>query len=500
VHLAELPAIRAKTDPSGRALADEHNGELSNIDTLKRVEHASLRLAEHGVKAGDIVAVKLPNGVELVITLFAAWRLNAAVTPINPSLTAAEIAHQLADSNARVVITDDDLDYGAVATLPVKLLTEPLDATSIPVLPPLRSDLSGTALVVYTSGTTGRPKGVELTHANVLAMAQGINQAMGSGPDTLSLLILPLFHVNGIVVSVLAPLLAGGHTTIAGRFDPRRFFDLVEQHRPTFFSAVPTIYSMLAALPADVTPDTSSLRFAICGAAPMPPQLIDAFETRYGVPIIEGYGLSEGTCASTTNPLNGVRKPGTVGVVLPGQRIAILDADGKPVSAGVVGEVAIAGPTVMRGYLNRPDETAETIVDGWLHTGDIGFLDAEGYLTLVDRAKDMIIRGGENIYPKELESVLYTHPAVREAAVVGRPDPVYGEVPVAFVTAHSGTEPTPDALTTHLIESVAKYKRPEVILIDEIPKNPVGKIDKPALRRLLTAPGAPIEDQEHTAS
>ena len=471
MHFADLLAVRAKVEPRGRALADEHNGELSNSEMLKRVEHASARLAARGVKAGDVVAVKLPNRVELVIALFAAWRLNAAVTPINPSLTAAEIAHQLSDSNARVVITDDDLDSGAVDS----------------VLPPLRSERSATALVVYTSGTTGRPKGVELTHANLMAMAQGINEATGSGPDTHSLLILPLFHVNGIVVSVLAPLLAGGQTTIAGRFDPQRFFDLVEHYRPTFFSAVPTIYSMLAALPPEVTPDTGSLRYAACGAAPMPPQLIEAFERRYGVPIIEGYGLSEGTCASTLNPVNGIRKPGTVGVALPGQQIAILDRHGLPATTGTPGEVAIAGPTVMRGYLNRPQDTAETIVDGWLRTGDIGFLDADGYLTLVDRAKDMIIRGGENIYPKELESVLYTHPSVREAAVVGRPDPVYGEVPVAFVTAHSGADLSEEALAAHLAESVAKYKRPELILVDDIPKNPVGKIDKPALRRRFTS-------------
>lgn len=484
MHLADLLDVRANADPTGPALADEHTGALTNAAVLARIDATAERLSSAGVHRGDVVAVRLPNRIELVTTAFAAWKLGAAVTPVNPSLTSTEVDFQLTDSAARVLVTHDEDGHHRVAVLTLADLAAPGSSAKVPDDPRRDDDV---ALLVYTSGTTGRPKGVELTHANLMAMAKGINEAMGSGPDTHSLLILPLFHVNGIVVSVLAPLLAGGQTTIAGRFDPRRFFDLVARHRPTFFSAVPTIYSMLVALPPETVTDTTSLRFAICGAAPMPTPLIQAFEDRYGVPIIEGYGLSEGTCASTTNPLNGIRKPGTVGVALPGQRVAILDANGTPMPAGTVGEVAIAGPTVMRGYLNRPRETAEAIVDGWLRTGDIGVLDSDGYLTLVDRAKDMIIRGGENIYPKELESVLYTHPDVREAAVVGRPDPVYGEVPVAFVTAHADHDLDPAELTAHLTDALAKYKRPEVILVDEIPKNPVGKIDKPALRRQFTS-------------
>jgi long-chain acyl-CoA synthetase len=285
----------------------------------------------------------------------------------------------------------------------------------------------------------------------------------------------------------LAPLLAGGQATVAGRFRPSTFFSIVEDVRPTYFSAVPAIYAMLAALPADVRPDTSSVRYAVCGAAPMPPELIAEFENRYGIPIVEGYGLSEGTCASTSNPLDGVRKPGTVGTALPGQQVAIMNERGEFITDGSPGEVVVKGPTVMRGYLNRPEDTAKTIVDGWLHTGDIGYLDEDGYLTLVDRAKDMIIRGGENIYPKEIESVIYSHPAVLEAAVVGRPDPVYGEIPVAFVSFRADADVTADELQQRLQKSLAKYKLPEIVLVTDIPKNPVGKIDKPALRRRFAA-------------
>jgi acyl-CoA synthetase (AMP-forming)/AMP-acid ligase II len=236
------------------------------------------------------------------------------------------------------------------------------------------------------------------------------------------------------------------------------------------------------------------VRFAVCGAAPASVELLDSFESRYGIPIIEGYGLSEGTCASTVNPLDGPRKPGTVGLPLPGQTIRIVDAAGRAVPDGEAGEVVIKGANVMRGYLNRPEETAKTIVDGWLHTGDIGHLDDDGYLVLVDRAKDMIIRGGENIYPREIEVVVHQLPQIAEAAVVGRPDPTYGEVPVLYVSTHPGATVTADMIRDHIADCLAKYKRPaEITVLDDLPKNAVGKIKKPDLRQqpansLVTAP------------
>jgi acyl-CoA synthetase (AMP-forming)/AMP-acid ligase II len=246
---------------------------------------------------------------------------------------------------------------------------------------------------------------------------------------------------------------------------------------------VPAIYAMLSNLPESVRPDTSSLRFVICGAAPMPAELIERFERRYDVVLVEGYGLSEGTCASTVNPLSGVRKPGTVGLPMPGQRVELVDSEGNRVPPGESGEVLIAGPNVMRGYLNRPGETAKTVVDGWLHTGDVGRFDEDGYLVLVDRVKDMIIRGGENIYPKEIESVLYQHPSVLEVAVVGRAHEVYGEVPVGYVSLREGAGATVEELLEHAREHLSKYKVPvELTLLESLPKNSVGKIDKPTLR------------------
>jgi acyl-CoA synthetase (AMP-forming)/AMP-acid ligase II len=423
------------------------------------------------------VAVVLPNRVDLVVTLFAAWRLGAAVTPVNPALTTPEIAHQVGDSGASVVVGD------AVATPAVRLDAADLDGGGDVAAPPqVAVSPDRLALVIYTSGTTGRPKGVMLDHANVAAMCGMIIDALGLDGSDHSLLILPLFHVNGIVVSVLSPLLAGGRATINGRFRPGAFFSDVERVRPTYFSAVPAIYAMLVALPEQVAPDLSSLRRVICGAAPMPAELISRFERRFGVPVVEGYGLSEGTCASTLNPPAGLRKPGTAGLPLPGQQVALMSPDGRMAGAGP-GEVVVRGPNVMRGYLNRPGETAAVIVEGWLHTGDVGRFDSDGYLVLVDRIKDMIIRGGENLYPKEIEIALQSHPAVAEAAVVGAPDPVLGEVPVAHVALYPGFTTSAEELVEHCRGLLARIKIPtRVDILDTLPKNAVGKVDKPALR------------------
>jgi long-chain acyl-CoA synthetase len=227
------------------------------------------------------------------------------------------------------------------------------------------------------------------------------------------------------------------------------------------------------------------VRFAVCGAAPVSKELLQRSESRFGFPIIEGYGLTEGTCASTCNPIDGVRKVGTVGPALPGQQVATMGPDGSFLPVGAAGEVVIKGGSVMRGYLNRQEATAETIVDGWLHTGDVGFLDEGGYLTLVDRIKDIIICGGENVYPKEIESVLARHDAVLEAAVIGAPHSVYGEVPVAYVVTYPNAAVTADELLELCRRNLTKIKLPvEIHIVDELPKNAVGKIDKPALRKL----------------
>jgi long-chain acyl-CoA synthetase len=483
--LAGLPDRRAHHDPHGPAVADDAT-DLTNAQFHRAVTRAAAAMKASGVEAGDVVAVMLPNTSSLVVCLFAAWRLGAAATPLNPTLAPAEAAYQVDDASAKVLVADGPVHFDTSATV---LSTENLTSDDhLPVDNPVSSGDDALALLIYTSGTTGRPKGVMLDHANLNAMCGMVIQAFSLTETDHSLLVLPLFHVNGIVAGTLSPLLAGGRTTIAGRFSPKTFWSRIEQSRATYFSAVPTIYTMLADLPAEVRPDTSSMRFAVCGAAPASVELLAKFESRYGIPIVEGYGLSEGTCASTVNPLEGQRKPGTVGLPLPGQTIKIVDSSGESVANGDAGEVLIAGPNVMRGYLNRPDDTAKTLVDGWLRTGDVGRLDEDGYLVLVDRAKDMIIRGGENIYPKEIETVVYQLPEIAEAAVVGRANPVYGEEPVLFVAPNSGLSADVERIRDHAARFLSKYKLPvEITILDELPKNPVGKIDKPSLRRTLTA-------------
>ena len=484
---ASIPEARALLDPAGSCLADERQ-ELDNAGFAQTVSALAALLAAAGLSRGGVLAIMLPNRVELVTSMFAAWRLGAAVTPVNPALTAQEACYQIDDADATLVVADgasaQKLQGCGRRIIPVEDMA-PAAGPDVPV--PMSAEPDTLALLIYTSGTTGRPKGVMLDHANISATAESIIAWLEMTDDTRSLLVLPLFHVNGIMVSVVSPLLAGGSTFIAERFDAATFWGTVERARPTFFSAVPTIYALLVSRPGG-QPDTQTLRFVICGAAPMPRELIGEFEQRYGVPVVEGYGLSECTVACTINPLHGVRKAGTVGLPLPGIDVGVVDAKDELLPAGQAGEVVVRGPNVMRGYLRRPEETAEVLRGGWLHTGDVGRFDEDGYLTLVDRVKDLIIRGGENIYPKEIEDVLYAHPAVLEAAVVGQPDAVFGEQPVAFVALRPGLSASPDELIEHCRRSLARYKVPRAVYIEEVlPKNAIGKLAKPVLRDRLRA-------------
>lgn len=458
--------------------------ELTYAGFDARIAAFAEQLAEQGFGRGDVLAVMLPNRVELLVALFAAWRLGGAATPVNPVFTASEADYQIQDANAAVV-----LNAGPEAPTggrPAIHVGDMRTACTGEPAAPVALQPEDLALLVYTSGSTGRPKGVMLDHGNAEAMSSTMATHFALTEQDHCLLVLPLFHVNAIMVSALATFRSGGQLSVVGSFSASRFFEQVERLRPTYFSAVPTIYALLAALPEDVRPDTSSLRFVVCGAAPVSAELLERCTERFGFRMVEGYGLTEGTCASACNPVDGVRKLGTVGPALPGQRIAIRAADGSFAPRGETGEVLISGPTVMRGYLNRPEATAETVADGWLHTGDVGRLDEDGYLTLVDRVKDMIIRGGENIYPKEIEAVLHGLPGVLEAAVVGRPDEILGEAPVAYVTLYPDSPLTEDDLLDHCRRSLTRVKVPETVhVVHLLPKNPVGKIDKPALRRSL---------------
>lgn len=469
----------------GAALSDR-TCVLDNAAFAEATASFARHFAALGVGKGDVIAAMLPNRVELVVAMFAAWQLGAAFTPVNPALTQGEAAHQLTDSAARFVICDSH----SARVLDGLGITQ-LDVDDLPLRGAVLSGAASAeqddiALLIYTSGSTGRPKGVMLDHANIAAMLEIMQRTLDFSATDRALLVLPLFHVNALLVSVLAPLAVGGSSVILEKFDRHGFWADVERYQPTYFSAVPAIYTLLNQAPAEEVPNVESLRFVICGAAPMPAQAIAAFESRYGVPLVEGYGLTESTVAATLNPIKGLRKPGTVGLPMAGVCIRIIDDAGNVLGGGETGEVAISGPNVMRGYLNQPEESARTLGGGMLRTGDVGYFDADGYLVLVDRKKDMIIRGGENIYPKEIENALYEHAAVMEAAVVGRPCPVMGEDVVAFIALRPGEAVTAEALSGFLAARLARFKLPKDIrFLDALPKNAVGKIAKPLLRQTL---------------
>lgn len=471
--------------PENRAampcMRDERTS-LTYGETVIRVDAVAGQLERIGVGAGDVVAISMSNRVELPVVMQAAWRLGAAATPMNPAFTAREAEFQLKDSSATVLVTDAVDTAPWSVPVPVLGIDELLTSGTGPTTA-AAVDAHDLALIIYTSGSTGKPKGVMLEHEHLDVMTTMLIEQFAFTDADRCLLFLPLFHVNALCVSLLSMMRVGGQLGVMKRFSLEELVARLGQWRPTYFAAVPTIFARLAELPENVHVDTASIRFANCGAAPASQPLLDRIRERFGFVLTEGYGLTEGTCASACNPLNGVRKVGTVGPALPGQEIAIVAPDGSRCAPGVSGEIVVRGPNVMRGYLNRPEETAATIVDGWLHTGDVGTLDEDGYLTLVDRIKDMIIRGGENIYPKEIESVLLDHPHILEAAVVGLPHDLYGEVPIAYVVALRDADVDPDAVLAFCAESLTRVKVPvEIVVIDALPKNPIGKIDKPGLR------------------
>lgn len=464
---------------SDRPCVGDGSQTLTYAEFAAWVEATAEQFDATGVGHGSVVAVMLPNRVELLVCLVAAWRLGAAATPINPTFTAHEADFQIDDADAALVVGSDQQTPTAGRSV---LLVDQLRRQPQGTLPDPQTSPVDLALLVYTSGTTGRPKGVMLDHANLDAMSSMIAERMVLGSDDRCLLFLPLFHSNALFVSFLAPTRVGAQTRVMERFSTGGFFETVDEFRPTYFSAVPTIYSMLVSSAG--TADFSSVRFGVCGAAPVSEELLTAIEDRFGFGLVEGYGLTEGSCASCVNPVDGVRKLGTVGPALPGQQVGIMSPEGELVAPGERGEVVVRGANVMVGYLNREEETAATIRDGWLHTGDVGVLDEDGYLRIVDRIKDLIIRGGENIYPKEIEAVIFGHQGVLEVAVVGLPDATYGEKVVAHVVGYPGADITVEALLETCRERLTKVKVPaEIHIVDALPKNPVGKIDKPTLRR-----------------
>ncbi|MED0677175.1 fatty acid--CoA ligase family protein [Aneurinibacillus thermoaerophilus] len=476
-------------------------GMQATYDELYRqARNVAGYLSKKGVGKGDHVALLLGNSPHFLISYYGILLTGAAVVPINPIYTWKEILYILHDSRAKVAIAIASLlpTFEKVKqTLPnlqevvlvggesehewtsafEKMIAHSSEGWRRPDI--TEDDL---AVILYTSGTTGQPKGAMLTQRNMASNADALAKYLGVTANDRFVTVLPMFHVFCMTVCMNGPVALGATMIILPKFSPVEVAATIREQQATVFAGVPTMYNFIMQTPSIVPDDLASLRFCISGGASLPVALLHSFEKKFGKVISEGYGLSEAAPATAFNPVHGVRKPGSIGVNIPGVENKIVDAEGVEVERGQVGELIVRGPNVMKGYLNMPEETARTIRDGWLYTGDIAYMDEDGYIFIVDRKKDMIIVGGYNVYPREVEEVLYEHPKVVEAAVIGVPDEKLGETPQAYVVVRDGSL-TEEELKTHCRKFLAKYKIPDkIIFIDELPKNTTGKILRRALR------------------
>jgi long-chain acyl-CoA synthetase len=347
-------------------------------------------------------------------------------------------------------------------------------------------DCDSEAIIIYTSGTTGKPKGCLLTHGNLIANARQISEWLGFTKNDRLLTIMPLFHMNAVSVTTMSALYAGGSTVVSSKFSASRFWQIVSDYQITSFGSVATMLSMLLTTYPDGVPKgltTDQLRFAMCGSAPVPAEVMKRFEETFNCLVIEGYGLSESTCRSTFNPPNERRRPGSCGKPI-GNEMRVVDDNDVEVADGELGEIVLRGENILKGYYRNPDATATAFRNGWFHTGDIGYRDADGFFYIVDRKSDMIIRGGENIYPREIDEVLYQHPGVAAAAAIGVADQLYGEEVAAFIVLMEGREATEEEIIAFCRARLADYKCPKTVrFIKEIPKGPTGKLLKRELAR-----------------
>ncbi|MCH6265255.1 fatty acid--CoA ligase family protein [Neobacillus citreus] len=469
-------------------------------------------LEKLGVKQGDHIALLLGNSPHFVIGLYGALRLGATVIPVNPIYTADEIGYILKNGDVKVVVGLDlmiplaekvhtmlpKVSHYIICETEQKGLAQP-GVEGFTVYPKMKSftdvvasgELSfqgpelhddDTAIILYTSGTTGKPKGAMLTHKNLYSNASDVGTYLKMNDADRVITTLPMFHVFCLTVALNAPLLKGATLLIAPKFSPKDIFQLAKEYQATVFAGVPTMYNFLFQYPEGSPEDLSSLRLCISGGAAMPVALLENFEKKFDVLISEGYGLSEASPVTCFNPLDRPRKAGSIGPSIVNVENKVVNELGEEVPVGEVGELIVRGPNVMKGYYKMPEETAASIKDGWLHTGDMARMDEEGYFYIVDRKKDMIIVGGYNVYPREVEEVIYNHSDVVEVAVLGVPDLNQGEAVQAYVVSKRA-DLTEEEMISYCKEHLAKYKVPSsVVFLEELPKNTTGKILRRALK------------------
>jgi long-chain acyl-CoA synthetase len=472
----------------------------AQLDQLS--DRVAASLTAGGLAPGDRVGLQLPNIPQFVIAYFGILKAGGVVVPMNVLLKAPEIAFQLENSGARTLITFGGFADEAAKAAETAAVTSlyVVGETATPVASaPFETLLAGDApgpqlaarspadpaVIIYTSGTTGTPKGAVLSHIGLYMNADIPGRLFEFAEEDVAVVALPLFHVFALSSIMNTCVLLGGTMTLVPRFDPRAVLELMQRDRVTVFMGVPTMYIALLQAVDSADYDLSSLRVAVSGGAPIPAEVIDSFESRFGVPILEGYGLSESSSTATFNISVSERKVYSVGKPIWGTSLQIWDEDSRPLPPGAdhVGEVVLRGMNIMTGYYDNPEATAKAFAGGWFHTGDLGYVDEDGFLFIVDRIKDLIIRGGYNVYPREVEEVLYAHPAVAEAAVIGVPDPKMGEEVHAIVAVKPGQSVTEAELIEFVKERAAAYKYPRAIEFrDSLPKGATGKILKKELR------------------
>jgi long-chain acyl-CoA synthetase len=489
--ISELLRQRAAAAPDKPFLfseADERQFTYREFEIA--VERAAGMLAAHGARKGDVVSLLMPNSVEYVIAYFGCWRLGALAGPVNGLLKAQEIEYVVSNSESKLMVVGSEfLAKVEAVAVPVvvfddegQLGKEFKESSKANIRP------EDDAIIIYTSGTTGKPKGCLLTHGNVIANARQISSWLGFTKNDRLLTMMPLFHMNAVSVTTMSALYAGGSTVVSPKFTASRFWQIVSDYQITSFGSVATMLSMLLSTYPDGVPEglkTDQLRFAMCGSAPVPAEVMRRFEETFNCLVIEGYGLSESTCRSTFNPPDERRRPGSCGVAI-GNEMRVVDEEDQDVPEGELGEIVLRGENILKGYFKNEAATATAFRNGWFHTGDIGYRDADGFYYIVDRKSDMIIRGGENIYPREIDEVLYQHPQIAAAAVIGVPDQLYGEEVAAVVVLKPGEKTSEQEVIEFCKARVADYKCPKTIrFVDDIPKGPTGKLLKRELAQMF---------------
>ncbi len=476
--------------------------QYTNVEMDRVSRKLGNALKNLGVGRGDRVIIQMPNSPEVFQSFQAIWKIGAIAVPINYQVGAEDVAYIYRDSGAVVVITAPEFmervraaqakapgvkNVLVVSAEPVEgaLSYDKLVEASSDLLDPVQTDDDEVAALVYTSGTTSRPKGVMQTHYGLYYTAINVEATIAYPPDAVNMAMLPLCHSYGIGAMNAGFLRAKGCTVVLRQFNVQKLFEAIEQYKVISVAAVPTMYIYMLAFPDYAKYDLSSVKYYICGSAPLSVETWKQFKERFGGEIAEGWGLTEACANNTLNPLSGLKKVGSIGLPIKGMEMKILDEMGEEAPQGREGEIVIRGPMVMKGYWKQPEATAEVLRNGWLHTGDIGYVDAEGYYFITDRKKDIIIKGGENISPRVIEEVLYAHPAVAEASAIGMKDDVYGENIRAFVTLKPGQTATVEEILAYCQGKLKKFFVPrEIVILQAMPKSLIGKILKKELRKM----------------